>query len=72
MTNYLFIETRDPFESADTRFIEQTATALRQRGNEVTVFLLQNGVLASRQKARDASLSRLAQAGVNEEAQLRV
>ena len=64
MTNYLLIETRDPFESADTRFVEQTATALRQRGNEVTVFLLQNGVLAARQTARVEGLSRMAQAGV--------
>ena len=64
MTNYLFIESRDPFESRDTRFVEQTATVLRQRGNEVTIFLLQNGVLATRQNARDSTLERLAQAGV--------
>src|ERR1700687_1781434 len=64
MTNYLFIESRDPFGSSDTRFVEQTATALKQRGNEVTVFLLQNGVLAARQNGRDSTLKRLAQAGV--------
>src|SRR5688500_15812116 len=64
MPNYLFIETRDPFESRDTRFVEETATALKQRGNEVTVFLLQNGVLASRQNASNSGLARLAQAGV--------
>ena len=64
MTNYLFIETRDPFDSADTRFVEETATALRQRGNEVTIFLLQNGVLATRQNGRESTLSRMAQAGV--------
>ena len=64
MTNYIFIETRDPFESRDTRFVEQTATALRQRGNEVTVFLLQNGVFASRQNSRESPLARMAQAGV--------
>ena len=65
MTNYIFIETRDPFESRDTEFIEQTATALKQRGHEVTVFLVQNGVLASRRNARDSYLPRLTQAGVN-------
>jgi len=65
MTNYLFIESRDPFESRDTQFVEQTATALTERGHEVTVFLVQNGVLASRRNARDSYLHRLAQAGVN-------
>jgi sulfur relay (sulfurtransferase) complex TusBCD TusD component (DsrE family) len=64
MTNYLFIESRDPFESRDTRFVEQTTTALLQRGNEVTIFLLQNGVLAARKNARDATLRRMAEAGV--------
>ena len=64
MTNYLFLESRDPFESRDTRFVEQTATALLQQGNEVTIFLLQNGVLASRKKARDSTLERMAAAGV--------
>jgi len=65
MSNYIFIETRDPFESRDTHFIEQTATALKERGHEVTVFLVQNGVLASRRNVRDSYLPRLAQAGVN-------
>ena len=48
MTGYLFIETRDPFESRDTQFDEETASAVKERGHEVTVFLVQNGVLASR------------------------
>ena len=65
MTSYIFIETRDPFESRDTQFIEQTATALKQRGHEVTVFLVQNGVLASRKNARDSYLARMAQSGIN-------
>lgn len=65
MTNYIFIESRDPFESRDTQFVEETATALKQRGHEVTVFLVQNGVLASRQNARDNSLARMAAAGVS-------
>jgi|SRR5688572_28625502 sulfur relay (sulfurtransferase) complex TusBCD TusD component (DsrE family) len=65
MTHYVFIESRDPFESRDTQFVEQTATALRQRGHQVTVFLVQNGVLAARQNARDTSLARMAAAGVS-------
>ena len=64
MSNYIFIESRDPFESLDVRFVEETAAALKRRGHEVTVFLVQNGVLASRRGARDAGLARLMQAGV--------
>ena len=64
MINYIFIETRDPFESRDIRFVEETATALKQRGHSVTVFLVQNGVLAVRKNGRDSYLGRLAGAGV--------
>lgn len=64
MTNYVFIESRDPFESRDTQFVEETATALKGRGHLVTLFLVQNGVLASRRKARGSCLARLAKAGV--------
>ena len=64
MTNYLFIESRDPFESRNTEFLEQTAAALKQRGHSVTVFLVQNGVLAARKNGRDSYLGRLAGAGV--------
>ena len=64
MTNYIFIESRDPFESRDTRFVEEMATALKQRGNKVTVFLIQNGVLATRRNARDPYLARLTQGGI--------
>ena len=64
MTNYVFIESRDPFESRDAGFIVETATALKQRDNEVTVFLVQNGVLAVRQKARASHLAKLAKAGI--------
>lgn len=65
MTHYVFIESRDPFESRDTKFVEDTAVALKQRDHEVTVFLVQNGVLASRRNIRDSGLSRMAKAGVN-------
>ena len=64
MTKYLFIESRDPFESRDVRFVEETATALKQRGHEVTVFLVQNGVLAARKNGSENYLNRLANAGV--------
>ncbi len=64
MSNYIFIESRDPFESRDVRFVEETAAALRQRGHEVTVFLVQNGVLASRRNSRDSYLAHLTETGV--------
>ena len=52
MTRYVFIESRDPFESRDTQFVEDTAIAVKERGHDVTVFLVQNGVLAARTSAR--------------------
>jgi len=63
-SDYVLIESRDPFDSADSRFVPETATALRVRGRAVTVYLVQNGVLASRAGARGSELPRLAQAGV--------
>ncbi|HEU4389736.1 MAG TPA: DsrE family protein [Blastocatellia bacterium] len=64
MINYLFIESRDPFESRDTRFVLETATALKQRDNEVTVFLIQNGVFGARNNSVGAHIAEMAQAGV--------
>ena len=64
MSKYLLIESRDPFESRDTEFLEQTVTDLKERGHEVMVFLVQNGVLAARSKARESYLGRLVKAGV--------
>jgi predicted peroxiredoxin len=64
MTNFIFIESRDPFESRDTQFVVETAMALKQRGNRVTVFLIQNGAFAARRNAHGAQLLKLAAAGV--------
>jgi len=64
MINYLFIECRDPFESRDVQFVAETAAALKQRDNEVTVFLVQNGVLAARRNARGSHLPALPKAGI--------
>ena len=64
MINYLFIETRDPFESKDVGFVVETAVALKQRDNEVTVFLVQNAVLAVRQKATGSQLRELPKSGI--------
>jgi predicted peroxiredoxin len=64
MTHYLFIECRDPFESRDSRFVAETAAVLKQHDNEVTVFLVQNGVLASRRNSLGSHLPQLVEAGV--------
>lgn len=64
MSRYLFIESRDPFESRDVQFVAETAAALKRRGDDVTVFLVQNGVLAARKNARVSHLPMLAEAGV--------
>ena len=45
MSRYLFIESRDPFESRDVQFVVETATALKRSGNDVTVFLVQTQAL---------------------------
>jgi sulfur relay (sulfurtransferase) complex TusBCD TusD component (DsrE family) len=62
MTRYVFIQSRDPFEAREPQFLEETAIAVKERGHEVTVFLVQNAVLAARQSTD--RLERLTQAGV--------
>ena len=64
MSNYVFIESRDPFDSPDTSFLADTAMSLKKRGNSVTVFLVQNGVLAARKHARKTHLPQLLESGV--------
>ncbi len=61
---YVFIESRDPFDSADTGFVPEMAAGLRGRGGAVTVFLVQNGVLSTRAGARGSQIGRLTDAGV--------
>lgn len=64
MSKYVFIESRDPFESRDVQFVVDAATALKRNGNDVTVFLVQNGVLAGRASARASHLPLLAEEGI--------
>ncbi len=63
-STYVLIESRDPFDSADIRFVPDTAAALRARGRAVTVYLVQNGVLGTRAGARGSHVPRLTEAGV--------
>ena len=64
MNNYLLIESRDPFESNDVVYYYDLAKGLAESGNQVTLFLVQNGVLAARPSAHSAALSALSQSGV--------
>lgn len=64
MTDYLLIESRDPFESNDTQTLTDLAKGLKRQGHGVTLFLVQNGVLPARLCAVSAALSDVAQAGV--------
>ena len=56
MSKYLFIESRDPFESSDVKQQWDLATELAWKGNDVSMFLVQNGVFAARREARISTL----------------
>jgi len=64
MDTYLLIESRDPFESNAVGYYYELAKDLVAAGNEVTLLLIQNGVLAARPSAHSATLSALRQSGV--------
>ena len=64
MASYLLIESRDPYDSNDVWFCCDLARQLAQQGDEVTVFLVQNGVLPARTGARADGLSGLSKAGI--------
>jgi sulfur relay (sulfurtransferase) complex TusBCD TusD component (DsrE family) len=64
MTQYLLIESRDPFESNDVVYYYDLAKGLVESGNQVTLFLAQNGVLSARPSTHSATLSALARSGV--------
>ncbi len=65
MGQYLLIESRDPFDSNDVGNFYDLASGLAKAGNQVTLFLVQNGVLPARQCAGSAALSGVAGAGVD-------
>ncbi len=63
MSNYLFVETRDPFEFADVGQLYDLAGELSGGGHDVTVFLVQNAVLGARSGAKANALQSLAGGG---------
>jgi sulfur relay (sulfurtransferase) DsrF/TusC family protein len=60
MPSYLFVESRDPFESRDVEEGYRLVAELAAQQSPVTLFLVQNGVLAARQGARAAQFTVLA------------
>ena len=48
MARYLLIESRDPFEYGDVGYFCGVAKDLAAAGNDLTFYLIQNGVLMSR------------------------
>ena len=64
MTEYLLIESRDPFESNEVMYYYELSKGLVEAGNQVTLLLVQNGVLAARPSAHSAALSALGKSGV--------
>jgi hypothetical protein len=64
MSKYMLIESRDPFESNDVAFSYDLAAGLAKAGHEVTLLLVQNGVLPARRGAKADALARAMSAGV--------
>ena len=65
MTHFVFVESRDPYESADCQTLQELASGLASRGHQVTLFLVQNAVLPARAGSRFSSqLTALVSQGV--------
>jgi len=64
MTSYLLIESRDPFDNGVVARQYELAANLAKEGNEVTLFLVQNGVLPARPGDCSSLLTNTARSGV--------
>src|SRR5262245_47640824 len=62
--HYLVVESRDPFESHGFARRCELLAALRADGADVTVLLVENGVIGARASARLRELEQLASSGV--------
>ncbi len=59
MSQYVLIESRDPFEYGDSLYMYGLAGDLAGKGNSVTLFLIQNGVLTTRKGVKNNPLTGL-------------
>lgn len=64
MSDYVIVESRDPFEHHGVRATYELARSLVKGGRRVTLFLVQNGVLPSRQGTASTQLAELKEGGV--------
>jgi len=64
MSHYLFIQSQDPFVDARATRQYELAMDLKQRGHDVTVVLVQNGVVPARRQAVCQSFDVLANSGL--------
>ena len=64
MAKYLMLESRDPFETNGIDHYYETAANLAKDGNEVILFLVQNGVIPARPSVMSAGLTKASKAGV--------
>ena len=62
MADYVLIESRDPFEYSDTGYFYEVAADLSKAGNNVTFFLVQNGVLTARKGISNSAVDKLQKA----------
>lgn len=64
MSEYLIIETGEPSEAGDVKHSFDLAANLVAKGHQVTVFLVQNGVLPARRGAQFDAIADAIKAGV--------
>jgi predicted peroxiredoxin len=64
MSEYLFIQSQEPYTEARANHQYALASALRAAGHGVTVLLVQNGVIPARRQARCAAFEALLGSGV--------
>ncbi|MBF1802199.1 DsrE family protein [Alloalcanivorax profundimaris] len=64
MSQYLFIQSQDPFTESRTRHQFDLIGQLHEAGHDVSVLLVQNGVTPARRGARTGSFDRLLDWGV--------
>ena len=55
MSDYLIIEARDPYDSADVANAHALAAGLADQGSNVTMYLVQNGVFPAREGSTAAA-----------------
>lgn len=65
MSRYLLIESQDSFSSNAVQEHVELAVALKRAGNEVTLYLVQNGVLPCRSGADGEALHEAVAAGID-------